>query len=400
MKKTAWQIGVTVGLAITLLVDASPRVGATPSSTVLAEVGDSYRANQYAHQGYHYPKQKKYQQRNPSYQRQQNQQTYRYQTQRQNTYRTTPRYQNRYQTNPYPQNTYQQNHPQRGTYRGNQWYTDPNAGNQYRYSNQNSDSYSYSQQPSRYPSKHHLNASIPYGAKLCESGQYPCLTVKRGDTWAKLFPDRTQRDIVRRINRTNLKLQRGEQIAVPENLPALSLLDVAPFDRKISPTGEKLILVSLPKLAWAAYAANGELVRWGPVSGGKNWCGDINKPCNTIQGVFHVFDKKDGNCRSRSFPVDRGGGSPMPYCMFFHSGFALHGSYELPGYNASHGCVRLYKEDAQWLNEEFVDLPEFEQGRGTQVIVQTVDENRHLEAQVDQDDDEYEYEYQTEGDYY
>ena len=43
----------------------------------------------------------------------------------------------------------------------------------------------------------------------------------------------------------------------------------------------------------------------------------------------------------------------MPYCMFFHEGYALHGG-TLPGHHASHGCLRLYTEDAEWLNEMFV----------------------------------------------
>ena len=44
----------------------------------------------------------------------------------------------------------------------------------------------------------------------------------------------------------------------------------------------------------------------------------------------------------------------MPYCMFFHGGYALHGSNFVPDYNASHGCVRMSPDDAQWLNEDFV----------------------------------------------
>jgi lipoprotein-anchoring transpeptidase ErfK/SrfK len=40
--------------------------------------------------------------------------------------------------------------------------------------------------------------------------------------------------------------------------------------------------------------------------------------------------------------------------MYFHNGFALHGSYEVPGYNASHGCVRIFVNDAKWLNQDFV----------------------------------------------
>lgn len=46
----------------------------------------------------------------------------------------------------------------------------------------------------------------------------------------------------------------------------------------------------------------------------------------------------------------------MPYCMFFHGGYALHGSYKVPGYDDSHGCIRLFIDDARWLNEEFVKI--------------------------------------------
>lgn len=45
----------------------------------------------------------------------------------------------------------------------------------------------------------------------------------------------------------------------------------------------------------------------------------------------------------------------MPYCMFYSDGYALHGSYNLPGYHASHGCVRILPEDAKWLRHEFIE---------------------------------------------
>jgi hypothetical protein len=40
--------------------------------------------------------------------------------------------------------------------------------------------------------------------------------------------------------------------------------------------------------------------------------------------------------------------SPMPYSIFFHNGFAIHGSYEIRrlGGPASHGCVRLHPAHA------------------------------------------------------
>ena len=40
--------------------------------------------------------------------------------------------------------------------------------------------------------------------------------------------------------------------------------------------------------------------------------------------------------------------SPMPHAIFFHGGFAIHGTYELSrlGGPASHGCVRLHPAHA------------------------------------------------------
>ncbi|MDP1582595.1 MAG: L,D-transpeptidase [Bradyrhizobium sp.] len=40
--------------------------------------------------------------------------------------------------------------------------------------------------------------------------------------------------------------------------------------------------------------------------------------------------------------------SPMPHAIFFHRGYAIHGTYELArlGGLASHGCVRLHPANA------------------------------------------------------
>lgn len=214
-----------------------------------------------------------------------------------------------------------------------------------------------------------------YNDKLCDSGKYDCVKAKSGDRWSKLFPDENQRDLVKRFNRTNVKLRVGSLYAVPDDLENASLIDIAPLDKKIDTNGEKIVMVNLPKLAFGAYDQSGKLVYWGPISGGKDWCGDIGRPCNTKGGAFAIFDKRGAGCRSRSFPVDRGGGAPMPYCMFFHTGFALHGSHEVPGYNASHGCIRMYTKDAKWLNENFIEMPLDENDKGTQVIVLTDDSN-------------------------
>lgn len=43
--------------------------------------------------------------------------------------------------------------------------------------------------------------------------------------------------------------------------------------------------------------------------------------------------------------------APMPYSIFFHGGYAIHGSYETReiGHPASHGCVRLHPANASIL---------------------------------------------------
>lgn len=43
--------------------------------------------------------------------------------------------------------------------------------------------------------------------------------------------------------------------------------------------------------------------------------------------------------------------SPMPHAIFFHRGYAIHGTYELArlGGPASHGCVRLHPANAATL---------------------------------------------------
>ncbi len=116
-----------------------------------------------------------------------------------------------------------------------------------------------------------------------------------------------------------------------------------------------IINVNLAHGTWGAYDSEGNLVNSGHVSGGKSFCPDINKKCKTVTGTFKVYEKRGSNCKSKIFPVGKGG-APMPYCMFFHEGYAMHGSNAVPNYNASHGCVRMSSADAQWLNQNFVNV--------------------------------------------
>ncbi|MCE9624703.1 MAG: L,D-transpeptidase, partial [Deltaproteobacteria bacterium] len=211
---------------------------------------------------------------------------------------------------------------------------------------------------------------LRYWESQCEDPRFTCREIQEGETWKGLWPDDKQRDLVMRLNRMNVRLRPGMVVAVPNRIDALTRADISPFPNKIPPPGEKQIQVDLTQLAWGAYDAEGNLLEWGPASGGKDWCPDTGHACKTPSGDFSVVRKSGAHCKSNKFPIPRGG-APMPYCMFFLSDYAVHGSYEVPGYRASHGCVRIYPEDAQWLNENFVDLPDSSQGvHGTSVIVQ------------------------------
>ncbi|QRN03757.1 L,D-transpeptidase family protein [Legionella sp. MW5194] len=213
-----------------------------------------------------------------------------------------------------------------------------------------------------------------FGETLCTNPDYFCIKVKSGESWSRLFPNPEAKDIVRRINRMNVNLRPGMIIAVPKNLDRLTIYDVSPFPRYIESDGEKTIYVSQNKLAWAAYDEDGELLWWGPISSGTDHCSGVIGGCSTPTGSFRIIRKQDIDCISTAFPRradGNNGGAEMPFCMHFFRGYALHGSETVPGYRASHGCVRMFTEDARWLNEEFVDVPG-DGMRGTRVIIDAV----------------------------
>jgi hypothetical protein len=204
----------------------------------------------------------------------------------------------------------------------------------------------------------------------CDTEMFTCMRVKRGQSWESLFPDESEREIVMRINHKNSRLWTGLTIKVPNNLATADLLDFSPFPRQIEAPQEKLIVFDPKRFAWAAYESDGTLVKWGPATGGQDWCSDIDEPCHTKAGRFRIFTMGNSNCVSTKLPIPDGG-APMPYCMFYNGGQALHGS---PGgvmlSNASHGCVRMFVRDAEWMRYEFVEpANENNNFRGTEVIV-------------------------------
>lgn len=133
------------------------------------------------------------------------------------------------------------------------------------------------------------------------------------------------------------------------------------FPSKRKATGRTTFIFSPRYKAWAAYDPNGNLVRTGRASGGKGYCRDVGRSCRTPRGHFRVYRKGPPHCRSSKYPLGRGG-AKMPYCMFFYKGFAIHGSPDVPNYNASHGCIRVRPAAARWLSNNFMRV-------GTKVVV-------------------------------
>ncbi|HYT73193.1 MAG TPA: L,D-transpeptidase [Vicinamibacterales bacterium] len=98
----------------------------------------------------------------------------------------------------------------------------------------------------------------------------------------------------------------------------------------------KIIVVHQAAQAFAAYAA-GTLVRWGPVSSGR-------KDTPTPEGSFNLTWR----ARKRH-STDNADWLLEWYFNFVNErGVSFH-LFELPGYPASHACVRLLLRDAQWL---------------------------------------------------
>jgi len=128
------------------------------------------------------------------------------------------------------------------------------------------------------------------------------------------------------------------------------------FPKTKQATGHKVFIFDPNFNAWALYDENGTRLNTGKASGGKAYCPDISAPCRTTSGTFKIYSKGGADCISHTFPLETKGGAPMPYCMFFNGGLAVHGSSDIPNYNASHGCIRITPPVAKWLSEEHLDI--------------------------------------------
>jgi hypothetical protein len=119
------------------------------------------------------------------------------------------------------------------------------------------------------------------------------------------------------------------------------------WEPELSPSGPLVIIISLPDQALSAYR-NGIRIAYSSISSG-------TKGRSTPAGVFTILEKEVTHFSNKYHHA------PMPFMQrLTWEGVALHGG-DLPGYPASHGCIRLPHEFARKLYSFTV--------RGTTVIV-------------------------------
>jgi hypothetical protein len=103
---------------------------------------------------------------------------------------------------------------------------------------------------------------------------------------------------------------------------------------ELSPSGPVVVLVSVPQQTMHVYR-NGILIGRSTISSGKG--------SSTPGGVFTILEKKETH-RSKKY-----NNAPMPNMQrLTWTGIAMH-SGQLPGYPASHGCIRLPYDFSQLL---------------------------------------------------
>lgn len=106
-----------------------------------------------------------------------------------------------------------------------------------------------------------------------------------------------------------------------------------------APAGERRLVIRLGAQRFS-YSEGGRVLRGGPVSTGRRGYG-------TPTGSYRVQGKNRHKVSSL-YAGSNGRPASMPYAIQFRGNYFIHQG-RLPGYPASHGCVRLRGGDAQFL---------------------------------------------------
>ncbi len=154
-------------------------------------------------------------------------------------------------------------------------------------------------------------------------------TASEVDSFKTRFSEPEQ-EFIFALNRMDARrLNEGDEIIIPDTLTQ-KFLDYSPFPQyfEMLDSIPKTVLISRRVQGFALYE-KGNLIRWGPVSSGK-------QSTQTPAGLFY------GNYKARSKVSTVNDSWLMPYYFNFMNfeGVGVH-QYSMPGYPASHACVRL-----------------------------------------------------------
>ena len=145
--------------------------------------------------------------------------------------------------------------------------------------------------------------------------------------------------LLEKLNRADLKhLEQLREVVVPESWATNCRTACCRCAIRRAIRGRRSWLSTCRVSLFGAYEF-GNLVRWGPVSSGSR-----NNP--TSAGSFALNWRSTG----RASTVDPDWFMRWYFNFGNREGLAFH-AYSLPGYPASHGCIRLLERDAQWLFE-------------------------------------------------
>ncbi|HLP39712.1 L,D-transpeptidase [Lacibacter sp.] len=186
--------------------------------------------------------------------------------------------------------------------------------------------------------------------------------VEKPSEWLRKNASAAQKKIVMAVNRTDSTfLKKMDSILVPDDLSA-DLELYLPFPTSVSSLSsiEKIILFSYPSQTFGAYEY-GELLYAGPTNMGR-------KADPTPTGLYYTNWKAEKTTSTFNDEWDL----LWNFNIENKLGVGFH-QYELPGYPASHSCLRLLESDAkllyEWADQWVLNKKEELLAKGTPVIV-------------------------------
>ena len=133
------------------------------------------------------------------------------------------------------------------------------------------------------------------------------------------------------------RLAAGQELIIPDSIHP-DIMVYSPFPEKLAflDSIPKTVLIA-QRIQGIALYENGNLIRWGPISSGKQ----STPTPNGLHYGNHKAERKVSTVNPDWI---------LPYYFNFMNfeGVGVH-QYSMPGYPASHACVRLLKEDARFI---------------------------------------------------